>query len=252
MKAQFKYAFRAGMSPRMYVFAVIFVMNLAFIVLGMFGVLPLAAQITAVSLSGTAIGVIAVFNIIGDVSIIRRMFSAPGAVFYALTPVPRKKTLLASVITMFVTDFVTMTFSIFSVVILSFNLASSTTGLNAWEMLRSGTWHWQGILVSAAIVFAGYMFFMMLIIFCKAVRKSVLYNKPVGGLLAFLIGVGIFYLTTVSSLLLAPFGTVTRYYGFFTVEVGILGVGMYALILFVFAAIMFMFTSRLMERKMNI
>ena len=92
----------------------------------------------------------------------------------------------------------------------------------------------------------------MLIIFCRTVRKSVLYNKHAGGFLTFLLAVGIFYLSTVSALLLAPFGTVTRFYMFFTVTVGSLGMGMYALLLLIFAALMFYLTSRLMERKMNI
>ena len=92
-------------------------------------------------------------------------------------------------------------------------------------------------------------------LFCqydRAFRKSVLYTKHAGGFLAFLVGVGIFYLSTVSTLLLAPFGTVTRLYGFFTITLGSLGMGMYALLLLIFAAVMFVLTSRLIERKMNI
>jgi len=57
MKVQFKYAIRAGLYARGPVFAVIFIMELIFIVLGSLGILPLAAQITAVSLGGTAIAV---------------------------------------------------------------------------------------------------------------------------------------------------------------------------------------------------
>jgi len=249
------YAFRAGASPRLIVFAVILVMNLAFIIPGLFGVLPTAALITAVSLSGTAIGVMAIFNIIGDVSIGNTMFSSSSAPFYALTPAPRKNTLLSSVIAMFVMDFITMVLSIAPVVFLSINLGNHFLDYNIWESLRTGygfSVGLQNILVPLALFIAFYLFFLMLIMFCRTVRKSVLNNKPAGGFLAFLLAVGIFYLSTVSALLLAPFGTVTRFYVFFTVNVGFLGMGLYALLHLIFAAVMFYLTSRLMERKMNI
>jgi len=252
-KSSLFYAFRAGASPRLIVFAVILVMNLAFILPGLFGVLPGAALITAVSLSGTAIAVMAVFNIIGDVSIGNSMFSTSGAPFYALTPAPRRNTLLASVIAMFVMDFITMMISIASVVVLSISLGSLYTGLSFSEMMPdSFGFQLQYALIQFAWGIAFYFFIMMLIMFCRAFRKSVLYTKRAGGFLAFLVGIGIFYLLTVSSLLLAPFGTVTWLYGFITVTVGYLGMGMYALLILIFAAVMFVLTSRLLERKMNI
>jgi len=244
---------RASGSPRLITFGIIFVVNLVFIIMGSFGVLPLAAQITAVSISGTSIGVMAIFNIIGDITIIRRMFSAPGAVFYALTPVPRKKTLTVGLITMFLTDFITMSVSIVSVVILSINLGSHYTGMDAWSMMSTyGTVSIGNILLPMALLIAFYLYVIMLIIFCTAMRKSVFYNKPAGGLFTFLLAVGIFYITTLTPLLLAPFGDVTRYYAFFTVSVGHLGMGLFALIIFFLAAIMFVFSARLMETKINI
>ena len=247
------YAFRAGASPRLIVFAVILVMNLAFIIPGLFGVLPTAALITAVSLSGTAIGVMAVFNIIGDISIGNTMFSASGATFYALTPAPRRNTLLASVIAMTVMDFITMALSITAVVILSITLGNQFTDFSVWEAMRGNIGiDTQNVLVPLALLLTFYLFIMMLIMFCRTVRKSVLYNKHAGGFLTFLIAFGIFYLSSASALLLAPFGTVTRIYMFFTVTVGLFGMGMYALLLLIFAAVMFYLTSRLMERKMNI
>jgi len=195
----------------------------------------------------------AVFNIIGDISIGNTMFSATSAPFYALTPAPRRNTLLASVIAMFVMDFVTMALSITSVVLLSINLGNQFTDFNIWESMRGeiglGV---QNVLVPLVLLIAFYLFFLMLIMFCRTFRKSVLYNKHAGGFLAFLLAVGIFYLSTVSALLLAPFGTVTRLYVFFTVNVGFLGMGLYALLHLIFAAVMFHLTSRLMERKMNI
>ena len=252
-KSSLFYSFRAGASPRLVVFAVILVMNLAFIVPGLLGILPGAALITAVALSGTAIGVMVVFNIIGDIFIGNTIFSSSAAPFYALTPTPRRNTLLASVIAIFVMDFVTMAISITSVIILSINLAGHYTGLSFSQMIPDYLGlNLQYALLQIALGIALYFFIAMLIMFCRAFRKSVLYTKPAGGFLAFLVGVGVFYLSTVLTLLLAPFGTVTWLYGFITITIGSLGMGMYALLLLIFAAVMFILTSRLIERKMNI
>jgi hypothetical protein len=252
-KSSLYYAFRAGASPRLIVFAVILVMNLAFIIPSMFGLLPAAALITAVSLSGMAIGVMTVFNVLGDVSIGSTVFSASGAPFYALTPAPRRNTLLASAIAMFVMDFVTMAISITSVVILSINLGGHFLDLNFLQMMASSYgFDVQYAFMVFAIGVAFYFFLVMLIMFSRTLRKSVFYTKRAGGFLAFLAGVGIFYLFTVSTLLLIPFGTVTWLYGFISITVGYLGMGMYALLMLIFAAVMFILTSRLMERKMNI
>jgi len=251
MKAQFKYAFRAGMSPRLYAFAVILVLNLAFIIPGMLGLLPLAAMITGVSLSGTAISVMLVFNIIGDISIIRTMFHSQSAVLYALTPAPRRTRLIASITAMTVMDFVTMFVSIIGVSILGLNLGSTYSGMTIMGILSyAGTARYS--LISLAILLAFYLFIIMLVIFCRAMRKSTFYNKRAGGFLTFLLAVGILYIFSASPLLLAPFGTVGRFYGFFTVTLGYLGMGMYALLMLIFAAVMFVLTANIMERKMNI
>ena len=253
MKALFKYTIRADMSGRLIAFAAILVMNLAFIIPGLFGLLPLAAKITAISLSGTAIGVMAVFNIIGDISIIRSMFYAPGAVFYALTPAPRVKRLCAGVTVMTVMDLVTMTVSIVSVVVLALILGNDYVDQSIWVMVREVAFAEVlrvGITIAHGV--ALYIFVMMLIIFGIAMRKSVFYSKRAGGLLAFLVAFGVYYLSTVSGLLVAPFGHVSFFFGFITVTVGYLGMGMYALLILLFAAAMFVLTARLMERKINL
>jgi len=227
-------------------------MNLVFVVLGSLGLLPLAAQITAVSLSGTAIAVMAAFNIVGDVSIGRRMFSAPGAYLYALTPAPRRQMLISSVTAMVVMDVVTMAVSIVSVVILSLNLASVYVGGDVFEtfgILTSSPFY--GLLeISPAL--PGYLLLLMMILFCEAMKKSVFYSKPAGGLLTGLLVVALIYVVSLSALLVAPFGTLTRFAVFFTVSVGPLGAGMYALVLLIQAAVLCVLTAKLLERKINI
>jgi len=226
-----------------------------FLLLGAFGLLPFAAQIVGVSLSSTAVAVMLVFNIIGDVSIINQIFSSTGAVFYSLTPAPRRERLLASVISMFVMDFVTMAVSMFSVVVISLNLASRFTEMNIPEMIWEGMSHvnYPGVSVLLALCIAAYLYIVMLILFCKAIRRSVFFSVPAGGLLALLVAVGVLYVTNISGFLLAPFGEVSRFYFFFTITLGYLvGPALFALLLLIFAAIMFVLTSRIMERKMNI
>jgi len=256
MKAHFKYIFRAEMM-RLIVFAVIFAVNLVFILLGAFGLLPLAASIVAVSLSGTAISVMFIFNIIGDISIINRLFSPRGSVLYALTPAPRRDRLLASIISMTVMDIVSMVVAIAGVSILGLMLGSYWTGGSITELVSypayTGSFYFSfSMLIPVALLLAGYLYLITLITFCISVRKSVLYNKPVGGLLAFLIALGVLYITNISAFLIAPFGTVSRFFAYFVIDVGTLGMGMYALLTFIFAAIMFLMTARLMEKKVNI
>jgi len=256
MKAQFKYIFR-GEALRLIAFAVIFTVNLVFIVLGALGISPLAARIVAVSLSGTAVGTMAIFNIIGDITIINRMFSPSAAVLHALTPAPRRDRLIASVISMTIMDLITMAVSITGVVILALGLGSYYTGESISEMLSMGSYYGNynfpgTAIIAAALLLAGYLYIIMLIVFCKSVRKSVLYNKPAGGFLAFLVAVGVVYVSNIATFLLLPFGTVHRFYASFVIHVGALGMGMYAVLIFIITAVMFVITSRLMERKINI
>jgi len=241
----------AGLQARGPVFAVIFVMNLVFIMLGSLGLLPLAAQITAVALGGVAIAVMMAVNIVGDVAIARRMFAAPGAYLYALTPVPRRKTLLASVITMTVMDLVTLTPVIIGEVWLALNLAGRGISGTVWNVIRANASILEGFLYIALLI-AGYLLFLMVILFCVTARKSILFRKPAGGWLAVLLAVGVLYAVSLTTFIVAPFGAVSRFGLFFTITLGSAGVAAYTLLTLAQAAVLFILTSRLMERKMNI
>lgn len=253
MKAQFKYAFRAGMHIRLPVFAVVFIMDLVFIIFNSLGLLPYGLQVTAVSLGGTAIAVMLAFNIVSDVTIARRMFTPPGAYLHALTPAPRRKILLASVITMMVLDIVTTALAIAGEPLFSMSFAG--VGLDSVSLRGLGSASasvWLYGLLLFALLLAGYLLIVMIILFCVSVRKSLLYNKPAGGLLTAVLALVIVYLVSLSELLLAPFGTVTRLGVFFTVSIGTLGTGFYVLLVLIEAAVLYIFTSKLLERKVNI
>ena len=252
MKAQFKYALIAGGTARVGAVIVIFVFNLVSVILGALGLLPFAALVTAISLGGVGIAVMMFLNIFGDIAIIRRLFKAPGAYLYALTPVPRWKTLLASVVTIAVMDIVSMTVAITGIVWMSMILAGNYVGdiigqavslLSPEFML--GFW----IFAMAAV---GYLLLMMVIIFCIALRKSVFYQKHGGGMLTLLVAAGILFIINLSPLLLWPFAAVSFRWMQFTVSLNSIGVVMYVLLGFAQAATLFVLTSRLMERKLNI
>ena len=254
MKALFKHTFMTGIYARGIVFAVITIMNLVFIILGSLDLLPLAAQITAVSLSGAAISVMMIVNIINDVFIIRRMFVVPGAYLYALTPMPRRKILFVNIISMLTMDIVTLAASTFGVVWLSLGLANNYYPVTAviWDFVQSYPSEILFGLWLAAALIVGYLLLMMIIIFCITVMKSALYQKRAGGVLAALLTLATVYINNLSLFLLAPFGDVTRTGIFFTVQIGRPGVVAYVVLMLVEAAALFVLTSRLMERKLNI
>ena len=253
MKAQFKYAFLAGFHFRGAAFAVIFVMNAVFIILGSLDMLPFAAHVTAVSLGGVAIAVMLAADIGGDVFIARRMFSPPEAYLHALTPAPRRKILLASVITMAAMDIVTMAVVITQEVWLSFNLAGDNIGkivLDALDAEPSYLFYGFWLLL---LLIAAYLLSMMIILLCVTAKKSIFFKMPVSGLFAFLLACACFYVANLLQLVLLPFSEVTRYGLLIILTLGN-GAAFPALLalLLLEAAGVFIVTSKLMERKINL
>jgi len=251
MKAQFKYAFKTGLTFRGEVFAVIFAIDAVFIILGSLGLLPYAAKVTAVSLGGVAIAVMLVFDIISDIAVIRRMFSVPEAYLYALTPSPRRKIILASVIVTAILDIVTMAVVITAEVWLSFILAGVDIWSNAWVTSTNGPGFLYGFWYGLLLV-SGYLLIMMIILFCITAKKSILYKFPASGLLAFLVACGCIYVISLLQLVLFPFGAFDRYGLFITMTLGENALPFYALLTLLEAAGLFVITSKLMERKINL
>jgi len=252
MKAQFKYAFRSGLSFRGAAFAVIFVMDAVFIALGSLRLLPTAAQITAVSLGGVAIAVMLVFNIISDIAVIRRMFSVPEAYLYALTPSPRRKILLASVVVTAILDIVTMTVVITGEVWLSFILAGEEIWRNVWNFISANASDLPFFLWSAALLAAGYLLVMMVILFCITAKKSILFGFPASGLLTFLLGCVCFYVVSLLQLALIPFSAVNRLGLLIILNLDNNTLPFYVLLTLLEAAALFVITSKLMERRINL
>jgi hypothetical protein len=254
MKAQFKYAFLAGHQIRGSVFAVIFTMNLVFIVLGSLGLLPFAAHVTAVSLGGVAIAVMMAVNIIGDITIVRRLFYSPEAYLHALTPVPRWKTLLASIVAIISQDIVSMTIVITQQVWLSLNLAGVHDVVQNFIRNEMSTQELFLTFWLILFVIAGYLLIINLILFCVTAKRSIFFKKPVSGLLTFLFGCACVYIINLLQFILAPFGSIERFNVFFIITLSADGAGfpVYTLLILLEAIGLFVLTSKLMERRINI
>jgi hypothetical protein len=255
MKAQFKFAFLSGLHVRGIVFAVIFAINTTFITLWAFDWLPLAVHIIAVILGGFVVTVMmAAVNIIGDVTIARNMFSAPRAYLQMLTPTPRWKTLFASLTAMAVMDIFTMAFVISSQMWLAVNLAGRDT-LQAtldWINQHTNISIITSIIWGIVIFIAGYLLIVNIILFCVTVNKSVLYKKPASGFLTFLLACGCVYLVSLTPLILVPFGEAHRVGIFIIMSLSETAIPFYVLLILLQGAGLFVLTSKLMERKMNI
>ena len=257
LKAQFKYTFLNGIYIRGPVFAVIFMMNILLIILSSAGILPFAAHVTAVSLSGVAVAVMFVANIIGDVTIALRLFGSPDAYLLTLTPAPRWKSFMAGIITMTLMDFITIAVVLGAVTLLSINFAA-TLGFNEiWNMVfrainENPSYIADGIR-GITLLLPGYLLVLSIILLCVTAKKSIFYKMPASGFLSFLLGCLCVYAVSISQLLLAPFGTVNRFGIFIIISLSSNMIfPAYFLLLLLEAVILFVITSKLMEKRMNI
>jgi hypothetical protein len=261
VKAHFKYSFLSTLRERGIVFVAIFAMNFVFIVLGSLGLLPFPAQVVAVSLAGTAIAVMAIVNIVFDIGMIRRMFSSTRAYPTALVPASRYKMLLSNVVVMAIVDIVTMAVVIVGQIWLALLLAGYY--MVPTEFVRDVVdmaYIFSGDVVTSFVrgflmLISGYLLLIMFIISCIIVRKSIFYQKRAGGLLTALVAIGAYYVYTLSYFALAPFGTVARYGWqgmFIEITPGRAGFIPLIVLTFIQVALLFIISSKLMERKLNI
>ena len=253
MKAQFKYAFLTGLRYRGPVFVIIFTMNILFVLLGSFDLLPLAAKILFTSLSGIAAAVMLAANIAADVTIAKRMFSAPGAYLDMLTPVPRWKILFASVMTMAVMDLLTMTLITASQVWLTFNMVGNDIYEMVWEIVRENSDQLINALMFFLLIISCYFLLVMIILFCVTMRKSLFFKTHAPGFLSFLLAVGCVYIISLMQLVLVPFCEVSRIGFIITITpVSPSVLPLFALLALLEATVLFVITSKLLERKINL
>ena len=99
---------------------------------------------------------------------------------------------------------------------------------------------------------AGYFLIVTLIMFCVAAKKSIFFKMPASGVLAFLLTCVCIYVINLLLLILAPFGAVRRHGIFIIISLGRAALPVYALLIFLISAGLFVLTSKLMEKRMNI
>jgi len=252
MKALFKYAFLAGVHVRGPVFAVVLIMDVVFIILGS-GTVPFALHILFITFGGIAVAVMLAANIGSDVIMARRIFASSDAYLQALTPVPRWKTLLANIIIMLAADIITMCFAIASIVWITFNFI----GNNVWEifleMARTQDNYLFYTVCGIFMLIAAYILFVMIILFCAAMKKSVFFKIPASGILTFLLACGCFYAVSLLQAVLLPISNV-QIFGL-SIILSPHSIAAYPILIvltFLEAAGLFLITSKLIERKINI
>jgi len=252
MKTQFKYALLNGLYVRGVTFAIVLVMNIVFIILGSVLQLPFAVHVIFLSLGGMAVTAMFAANIGSNVIMIRRMFASADAYLQALTPVPRWKTLLANVITMMCMDIFSMFIAATSITWIAFNFIGNDMWSNFWEIFLHENYFVYIILLITAFI-ASYLLFAMVILFCVAAKKSFLFKLPASGLLTFLLALACFYIVSLLQIVLLPISSV-QIFGIFIMLTpnSIAAFPILILLTFLEAAGLFVLTSKLIERKINI
>lgn len=250
MKAQFKYSLRAHLMPRAAFMAVVLVMNLVFGILGNYNVYGQAGKITAVTLCSIALFGIFIMCVITDFELLKGICTAPAGYSTILAPVDSWKIILPRVITILVEDMICFVIGISGVVVQSFILA----GL-PWEMFYSETSGRPPFLWLSLVTVLGYVYVILLVMFCIALSKSLFYSIKAGTLLAVITTVAVAYAFSLLDFILAPFGAVESYSIFYSVQL-LLGPNpgtiVYLLLSLCKSVALFIAASYLMERKINL
>jgi len=253
MKALFKYAFLSGFFIRGAAFAVIFILYSLLIIFGSMDKLPLIAHIAAISLGGIAVAVMFAANIGGDISIARKMFAVPASYLNMLTPVPRWKILLSGSIAMAVMDIFSMVFVIIAQVWLVFNLIGNEVWQNIWETVSTNNTYMLYGLWSFLMLIASYILILMIILFCVTMKKSLFYKMPASGLLSFLLACCCFCIANLLQLIITPLNEVQRFGTLIVISPeGGTAFPFLILLTLLQAAGVFVLTSKLMEKKLNL
>ena len=245
---QFKYAFKHGATLRYTVFGIVFAINVVFGLLAYFGILGFAAAVTAVSLSGVGLGAVIIVNIIAGIINLNNVLCPPTAYANALVPVKSGKVLFARLVAIIAQDLITMVLCIFGVVWLSFYLAGITTNAVANIQVDVYTESVTASLFGCAM----YAYIYMFAVFCYVLNKSIFFNKKCRAIFTIGAGIATFWLISLLDFTLIPFATVDNWFIFYNITLhDALGTAIHGVVTAVKITILFVVTSRLMDRRMN-
>jgi len=153
---------------------------------------------------------------------------------------------------MTVMDIITMTIVITSQVWLAMNLAGENFKQIVYDALGTQDSFASYGLLFFLLLIAGYLLVLMVILFCITAAKSIFFKMRISGLLAFLLGCACFYVVNLLSLILAPFGEVQRLLFFIMITITPTAVPVLILLFLLEVCILFVITSKLLERKVNL
>lgn len=248
MRAQFKYSLRAYLTPRAIALSAVLVMCLVFGLLGYNDIYGYGGKVTAVVLSALGLFGILVVCFITDFEMLRGLCTAPAGYVTLLTPVKSWKLILPRVITILVEDMLCLIAGITGVAIQGL-IVSGYTGDMFW-----GEFDWS-FLWGLAVILLGYIFLIMIVLFCIVLSKSLFYSRRIGTFLAVLATIATAYVFNLLNFVLAPFGAVDSvgiFYNISLIAGPTLGMAAYSLLSLCKSAALFLASSYLMERKINI
>jgi len=250
---QIYYSTKERLSIRLIALLVMLGINLLFLVLTIGASPGSGVMITAVVFSSLAMSYLIIANMFVSFASVHEIFSAPKGYHTLLVPVPGWKIILGRVIPAAVMDTLMMAIGIFLVVWHSLRLSGM------WPLAGQPDFFAQDILldVSFGVVAALVGYALLLIIFCffRVISKGLLYNAPLRIFLSILLTfVAIWVISSASNLLLLPFGRVEIWGLLVNIVIypSPLARVMYVLVLLLQAAVFFLVSARLMERRLNV
>ncbi len=248
MLSLIKHFTRIASSGRFTAFLVMAAVNVFFIVWTAFAPYSLALHIVAVSLSGCALCALFIFNILGDASIDRYLFKAPNGYAVNLMPVKSWKLLLSRTIAIVAQDVIGLMLGVAATTYLSLRLG----GVGE---LVAPYFDFEAIFGGALFFIAGYLLVVLAVAFARILSASVFYTMKGRGILSLLTTLLALYALSFLDFLAAPFGYVQSYGTMFIINVGSgfsAGAVAYLLAILAQCAVLFIVSSHLMERKINL
>ncbi len=239
---------RIASARRLTAFLVMAAVNVFFIIWTALVPWNLPLYIVAVSLSGCALCALFIFNILGDASIDRYLFKAPQGYAVNLMPVKSWKLLLSRTIAIVAQDVIGLGLGVAASTYLSLRLGG--VGERVYRYFD-----FESILSGALIFVIMYTMIALAVAFARIMSSTVFYRTKGRGILSLLATLAALYALSFLNFLAAPFGYVQYYGSMFLIDVGSgLSAGgvVYLLALIAQCAALFIVTSRLMERKINL
>ena len=249
MLKQIYYSTRERLSVRIAALMITLGVNFLFVLLAI--VVPgSGVMITAVVFSSLTLAYLIMANMFVSFAGIHEVFSAPKGYHTLLAPVPAWKIILGRVAPAAIMDTVMMAIGISFVVWQSLRLTGIT-----WLSALPRAYVTQEILFGMASAMAGYALMLTVYCFFRAISKSVLYRAPARTLLGILLTIAALWLvSSLFNLLLLPFGSVDvwRLVVFISLHSSPIVRVMFVLVTLLQAAVFFLASARLMERRLNV